>query len=130
MGILVELTRSFDNMQERKSEKEKIPVKVGQLLNIVEANIDCISVPVKCKSCGASNILIAEDFQQTASDTERGMGRETYHYGKANGSCERCKKDMIADINLCEYPEGTITFEDDFIKGEENCTYEKDVELK
>lgn len=130
MGILVERTCSFDDMEERKSGKEKIPIKAGQLFNIVEANIDCISVPVKCESCGASNILIAEDFQQTTSDIEKGMGHETYHYGKAYGSCEECKKDMIADINLCEYPEGTITFEDDFIKGEENCTYEKAVELK
>lgn len=130
MGILVELTRFFDDMEERKSEKEKIPVKAGQELNIMEANIDSISVPAKCSNCKTLNVLIAEDFQQTVSDTERGMGHETYHYGKAYGSCEKCKKDMVADINLCEYPEGSIAFEDDFIKGEENCTYEKGVKLE
>lgn len=130
MGIKVELTRFFDDIEERKSEKEKISVRAGQLLNIMEANIDCISVPVKCNNCSTSNIIIAEDIEMNVEVHERAQGKEAYHHAKGFANCKNCNKDMEVSIDLVEYPEGTITFEDDFIEEVENYSYEKDVEFK
>jgi len=120
MGILVEITRYFDDGEKRKSKKERKSVKVGQLLNILETNIDSISVPAKCKNCGTSNILIAEDIEKNAE----------VHEAKGFANCKKCNKDMEVSIGLVEGPEGTITFENDFIEEVENCFYEKDVELE
>lgn len=129
MGILVEITRYFDDGEERKSEKERESIKAGQLLNIIEANIDSISVPAKCKNCGTSNILIAEDIEMNVEVHERAQGKECYHHAKGFANCKTCDKDMEVSIDLVEYPEGIITFEDDFIEEVENCSYEKDVEI-
>ncbi len=105
-------------------------MNTGQEINIMETNIDCISVPVKCNSCQKSHILIAEDIETQVSDTERGMGTEKYHYATAYGTCEKCNKDLEASISICEYPERPITFEDDFISEKIDCKYDNQKEIK
>ena len=129
MSVIVETTHYYDDGEERKSQKRKVFIKAGQEFNIMDATINCISIPVKCNNCGTSNMLIAEDVDMNVEVHERAMGKESYHHTKGFANCKKCDKDMEASVDLVEYPEGSITFEDDFIKEVENCTYEKDADL-
>lgn len=130
MGVIVETTHYYDVVgEERKSRKGKVYIKAGQKFNIMDATINCISIPVKCKNCGTQHILIAEDIYMNVEGRQRVMGKGFYHHAKGFANCKNCDKNMGTSIDLIENPKGSITFEDDLITEVENCTYEKDADL-
>lgn len=129
MSVIIEMVYSYDDGEEHKSKTGEVLIKAGQEFNIMDATINYITIPVKCNNCGALNMLIAKDVDIDVEVHEKAMGKEAYHHAKGFANCKKCDKDMEASVDLVEYPEGAITFEDSFIEEVENCTYEKDVDL-
>ena len=64
---------------------------------------------VKCSSCGSEN-LIAMELECTGS-YERTMGLELEHLATFDDCCSSCGNPIAVQIDLLEYPEGTV---DDF----------------
>ena len=67
-----------------------------------------IKIPhkVKCLSCGSEN-LIAMELECTGS-YERTMGLELEHLATFDDCCSSCGNPIAVQIELWEYPEGTV----------------------
>lgn len=61
---------------------------------------------VKCSSCGSEN-LIAMELECTGS-YERNMGLELEHLATFDDCCSSCGNPIAVQIELWEYPEGTV----------------------
>ena len=61
---------------------------------------------VKCLTCGTENILDME--LECVGSYERNMGPELEYMAAFDGVCQGCGEDILAQIEVWEYPIGTV----------------------
>lgn len=63
-----------------------------------------------CKNCGSFNSLPSRWMNlEKVSSTEREMGLDIYYLGDTNSSCCECDSNILIELHLVEYPQGSLS---------------------
>lgn len=105
-------------------EKKEKQIYFGVLDNVQsialpDFEFERIYLPVICKKCGTTNLLVGEDVSSNKSEEDRGMGIEIEHWCSIEGVCEHCNAELEADVVIFEYP--LATFQSFEVQCKNNC---------
>jgi len=70
-----------------------------------------VKVDVICKNCGKEFDEVDLSLEVVDS-SEREMGSETQHSGEVEFSCDGCNEDIACNIDVWEYPVGSVNMTD------------------
>lgn len=67
--------------------------------------LDSVCIPVKCDHCGTFQVFQDWDFEVDEADEadERAMGTELLGHAGGDWECEKCKRNLHAEIRMNEY---------------------------
>ena len=70
---------------------------------------------VKCKKCGATFEMEIE--MECTSTDDRNMGTEYGYEGVFDGECPKCGAEVLAHLEVYEYPEGILNYANEITDG-------------
>ena len=68
-------------------------------------------VEYSCNHCSMHNSVPSDWFDlEVMGGSERGMGSDTYYFGRINHKCENCERDLEIELHVVEYPVGALNY--------------------